>query len=180
MPAGLPGTGIGGVFLIISALLMPLVELRRRVRRRAGLGRWRLVGRQTALAIGMVAAVLGPIAGLYSALLGSSPTHGGSSARSAGASLHGGPLALPLAPGLITLAAMVAIIIIAYALRLILLVPTRRGRQVVRPIDVEAPFIESGDSAAAGDGGGDAAYPDDSAADLSVGQAAGRAVVEAS
>jgi hypothetical protein len=159
MPGGLPGTGIGGVFLIISALLMPVVELRRRVRRRAGLGRWRLVGRHTALAIGMVAAVLGPIGGLYSALLGSSPTHGGASTRSAGASLHGGPMALPLAPGLITLAALVGIIIIAYTLRLILLVPTRRGRQVVRPIDVNAPFIESGNSAAANDGGEHIALP---------------------
>jgi hypothetical protein len=180
MPAGLPGTGIGGVFLIISALLMPLVELRRRVRSRSGRGRWRLVGRHAALAVGMVAVVLGPIGALYAALLGSSPTRGGASARSLGPHLHGGPMALPVAPGLITLAALVGIIIIAYTLRLILLVPSRRGRHMVRPIDVEAPFIEGGDSPAANDGGGDIAPPDSSTADLSVNRASGRAVVEAS
>jgi hypothetical protein len=119
MPAGLPGTGLGGVFLILSALLMPLVELRRRMRGRTGLGRWRLVRRHAVLAIGMVAVVLGPVGALYSALLGSWPAHGGASARSAGPNLHGGPMSPHVAPILITLVALVGIIIIAYTLRLI-------------------------------------------------------------
>jgi hypothetical protein len=159
MPAGLPGTGLGGVFLILSALLMPVVELRRRMRGRTGLGRWRLVGRHAALAIGMVAVVLGPVGAVYTALLGSSPAHAGASARSAGPNLRGGPMSPHVAPILITLVALVAIIVIAYTLRLSLLVPARRGRQPVRPIDAEAPLIESRDSAAAGEGGGHGGDP---------------------
>jgi hypothetical protein len=168
MPAGLPGTGVGGLFLILSALLMPLVELRRRVRGRTRLGRWRLVGRQTALAIGIVAGVAGGVWALYWALLGSSPTHPGASARSARPNLLGGLMPAPVAPVLITLVLLASIIIIAYTLRLILLVPARRGRQVVRPIDVEAPVVESCDSAAANDGDGHIALPASSKADLSV------------
>jgi hypothetical protein len=176
MPAGLPGTGLGGVFLILSALLMPLVELRRRMRGRTGLGRWRHVGRHSALAIGMVAVVLGPVGALYSALLGSSPPHGGASARSAGPNLRGAPMSPHVAPVLITLVALVGIIIIAYTLRLSLLVPARGGRQVVRPID--APLIESRDSAVAGDGGEHIALPGGSNANLSVNQARSKAIVE--
>jgi hypothetical protein len=120
MPAGLPGTGVGGLFLVISALLMPLVELGRRVRGRSGLGRWRLVGRHTALAVGMVAVVVGPIGALYGALLRSSPVHGGATVRSVGPSLHDGPIVLPVAPVLLTLMLLGGIIVIAYTLRLIL------------------------------------------------------------
>src|SRR5262249_2479062 len=54
MAAGPPGTGVSGVFLILSALLMPLVELQRTVRGRTGPAGWRLVGRAAPLAIGMV------------------------------------------------------------------------------------------------------------------------------
>jgi hypothetical protein len=159
MPAGLPGTGVGGLFLILSALLMPFVELRRRVRGRTGLGRWRIVGRHTALAIGMVAVVAGAIWALYWALLGSSPTHGGASARSTGPNLLGGLVAPGVASVLITLLLLAGIIAIAYTLRPSLLVPARRGRQVVRPIDAEEPLIESCDSSAANDGGEHIALP---------------------
>jgi hypothetical protein len=120
MPAGLPGTGVGGLFLILSALLMSLVELRRRMRRRTGLARWRLVGRHTGLAAGIVAVVAGVAWALYWALLGSSPTHGGASARGAGANLLGGLMPRPLAPVLMTLVLLASIMIIAYTLRLIL------------------------------------------------------------
>jgi tetratricopeptide (TPR) repeat protein len=54
--AGLPGTGIGGIFYIASALAMPLREAYRRVRRRAG-GRWRVVAVQLAIAGGILGAM---------------------------------------------------------------------------------------------------------------------------
>ncbi|HEU5261939.1 MAG TPA: tetratricopeptide repeat protein [Gemmatimonadales bacterium] len=49
MTVGLPGTGIGGLFYLASALAMPLREVYRRVRGRRGLG-WRVVAEQTAIA----------------------------------------------------------------------------------------------------------------------------------
>ncbi len=53
--AGLPGTGLGGLFYILLALAMPLVELYRTARGRSSVGRWREVGTQFALACGILA-----------------------------------------------------------------------------------------------------------------------------
>ena len=58
MIAGLPGTGIGGVFYLLSALLMPCRELihnlqpKKRGRKRKN--QWRLVSRQIALALAIL------------------------------------------------------------------------------------------------------------------------------
>ena len=58
MNAGLPGTGIGGIFYLASALAMPLREAYRRVRGRSpGRGNWRVVAAQLAIAGGILAAM---------------------------------------------------------------------------------------------------------------------------
>ncbi|HYT04058.1 MAG TPA: tetratricopeptide repeat protein [Gemmatimonadales bacterium] len=62
MTVGLPGTGIGGMFYLLSALAMPLSEARRRARERRGAGHvgargWRVVAGQTAIASGILAAM---------------------------------------------------------------------------------------------------------------------------
>lgn len=57
MTAGLPGTGIGGFFYLISALVMPVHELVFLVRGRSSLSRWRVVARQTAIAVGIIAGI---------------------------------------------------------------------------------------------------------------------------
>jgi len=49
MNVGLPGTGIGGLFYLLSALCMPFSG---RVS-----GRWRVVARQTAMAVGIGAGI---------------------------------------------------------------------------------------------------------------------------
>src|SRR5438128_8466396 len=54
--AGLPGTGIGGIFYLASALAMPLREAYRRVRGRAR-GDWRVVAAQLAIAGGILGAM---------------------------------------------------------------------------------------------------------------------------
>ena len=56
MIAGLPGTGIGGIFYLASALAMPLREAYRRVRGRAR-GNWRVVAAQLAMAGGILGAM---------------------------------------------------------------------------------------------------------------------------
>lgn len=60
MAAGMPGAGIGGIFYILSALLMPFRELARMARGDAGAGsaaRWRAIALQVSLALGIVAAL---------------------------------------------------------------------------------------------------------------------------
>jgi len=54
---GLPGTGIGGLFYLLAALLLPLLELRRTVRGRSSLRRWGLVIRQATIALGIIVVV---------------------------------------------------------------------------------------------------------------------------
>ena len=57
MSAGLPGLGLGGLFFIFSALLAPVPELWKTLRGRSGLAAWRVIGRQFAQAVAMVAAI---------------------------------------------------------------------------------------------------------------------------
>jgi hypothetical protein len=57
--AGIPGTGLGGLFYLALALCMPFVEGYRSLRGRSAPGRWRQVGTQFALACGVLAALAG-------------------------------------------------------------------------------------------------------------------------
>jgi hypothetical protein len=54
MSAGLPGIGLGGIFLVISALVAPFVELVRTARGESSSAAWRGVGRQVAIALVMI------------------------------------------------------------------------------------------------------------------------------
>jgi hypothetical protein len=58
MNAGLPGTGLGGLFYLLLAFAMPLVELVRTLRGRGSRERWRLALTQCAIATGIVAATV--------------------------------------------------------------------------------------------------------------------------
>ena len=58
MNPGMPGTGIGGLFYILSALWMPICEMRRRWKGDAARP-WPLVARQFTIAVGVVAAMTG-------------------------------------------------------------------------------------------------------------------------
>lgn len=55
--AGLPGTGLGGLFYLLLAFWMPLAELPRTLRGQSSRARWQRIGTQFALACGIVAAV---------------------------------------------------------------------------------------------------------------------------
>ena len=54
MTAGMPGTGIGGVFYLISALFMPFFELYRTLQGRSSVTRWLLVSRQLTMSLCIV------------------------------------------------------------------------------------------------------------------------------
>lgn len=57
MTAGIPGVGIGGLFYLLSALLMPVDEAARAVRRSATPSRWSIVLRQSLLALWIVVSI---------------------------------------------------------------------------------------------------------------------------
>jgi hypothetical protein len=57
MTAGLPGTGIGGLFYLLLVLFMPLREAFRVVRGRGDSRRWRAILGLLALAVGILAAL---------------------------------------------------------------------------------------------------------------------------
>lgn len=57
MAAGIPGTGIGGLFYAVLALFMPLKKLFTRDRRASPARRWRAVAVQLGLVAGILAAM---------------------------------------------------------------------------------------------------------------------------
>jgi hypothetical protein len=119
--AGLPGLGLGGLFFILLALLAPFVELIRTTRGRSSVAAWRAVGRQFALALTMVAAVVLTLRLLY-ALADATGLARTPSDRS--------PTALALLPIGITLGLLACVLAAAKAMQLIATIPTR-GRSPV-------------------------------------------------
>jgi hypothetical protein len=101
MTAGLPGTGIGGLFYITLALLMPIWELGRAAVGRATSGRVRMAAMQAAISLGILGAIW--LTGLALSLVVATP-----------ASQSGGALRmLYVAPALVafgTLAAVLAVV----------------------------------------------------------------------
>jgi len=57
MTVGVPGTGIGGMFYLLSALAMPLRQAYRWARRRPSFAGWRVVAGQTVMAGAILAAI---------------------------------------------------------------------------------------------------------------------------
>jgi hypothetical protein len=57
MVAGLPGTGIGGIFYIVLALAMPICEVFHLVRRKSSVKRWITIATQTFNAVGILGGV---------------------------------------------------------------------------------------------------------------------------
>jgi hypothetical protein len=111
MTAGLPGTGIGGLFFILSAFFMLVVEIVRTVRGRSSLARWRLVGRQVAIASAMVAAVTASVWAVHSLLFEDERTGQHHS--------HGASSLVTFSPVLITLTVLAAVLGTAFCARFV-------------------------------------------------------------
>ena len=54
MIMGIPGTGIGGLFYLFAALLMPIIELVQTARGRSSKSRWCEVGLQSGVALSII------------------------------------------------------------------------------------------------------------------------------
>jgi hypothetical protein len=59
MNVGLPGTGIGGLFYLLLAVLMPLHELWKTARGRSSVQGWSTAARQSSVAVAILAALWG-------------------------------------------------------------------------------------------------------------------------
>ena len=55
MVAGLPGTGIGGIFYLVGVACMPIRETQRLLRGKSSRKRWALIVRQWGLSLGIMA-----------------------------------------------------------------------------------------------------------------------------
>jgi hypothetical protein len=125
MTAGIPGIGLGGLFFVISALLMVILELYRTVRGRSSLARWRFVGYQAAIAAGIVLATAAALWLLELALPGDPLDARVGTGREGGAGGESGEsfavalstIPLSATPILGTLAFLVMVLCLAEALR---------------------------------------------------------------
>ena len=59
MNVGLPGTGIGGLFYLLLAVLMPLHQLLRTARGRGGVQGWKMAALQSTVALAILSALWG-------------------------------------------------------------------------------------------------------------------------
>jgi hypothetical protein len=111
--AGLPGLGLGGLFFILSALLGPFVELIRTARGRSSIAAWRSVGRQFAMALAIITAMLLTV-------LASLSLSGAASGDGAGGGANSGAVTiLPLTMIGITLVLLVCVLTAAKAMQLL-------------------------------------------------------------
>jgi hypothetical protein len=117
MSAGLPGFGLGGLFFIACALLAPILELARTARGRSSRERWRMVGRQFALAVAMIAVIELTLHAVRAVVI----LAGIAGARSGAADLLG-----PLLPAAITAILLATLLLVAKAFAVALRAHVRR------------------------------------------------------
>ncbi len=138
MTAGIPGVGLGGLFFVISALLMVVVELYLTARGRSSVARWRFVGRQAAMALGIVFATVAALWLLDLALPGNplevrvdagGPSAGGGSGDRLVATVAAIPLSA--APVLGTFFFLILVLVLAESLRWIVRRPAASGARTL-------------------------------------------------
>jgi hypothetical protein len=127
---GLPGTGIAGIFYVLAALWMPFRALLRALRGERDAARWRLALTGAALASCIIAATAATVWAIdLLASLGPAPNTAGptdDAGGAAGATAAGAIHTFGVAPGLVTLVTLAALVLL---LELAALVVTRRRRR---------------------------------------------------
>lgn len=64
MVAGLPGTGIGGIFYLLLAVFMPVREFSRMIQKRTNLNRWCFIALQLGFVFGIISLIWVEVWGL--------------------------------------------------------------------------------------------------------------------
>lgn len=142
MTAGLPGTGIGGLYYLLLVLLMPLRELFLFFRGQSSWPRWRVVGLLILIVTGMIAALRAQV-WFISWVFSQLETHHMISAQLRISTIQ--TISIPLAMAAwITFAVLAMVIIGMYILRLAAGVRTKH-RNVVFHITADAAPSPVGD-----------------------------------
>jgi hypothetical protein len=133
--AGIPGIGLGGLFFVISALLMLVFEVVLTLQGRSSLERWRVVGYQSGLAAGIVLVTVGFLWLLELMVFGDvfvrEPTGSGTTAAGSGEqALISAAQLLPVsaAPILVTLVLLLAVLCFAEVLGCIARRPAKTSK----------------------------------------------------
>ncbi|MBI4545479.1 MAG: tetratricopeptide repeat protein, partial [Gemmatimonadetes bacterium] len=128
MSVGLPGAGIGGVFYLVSALVMPVREAGRALRGDVAAHRWRVVLRQVGMAAGVIAAIWA-VGWLLGVVLGPRPA--AASLGSLGSAGAGAPAevrnVLRMAALIFTFGTLAAVLIAVQVLRFVVRRKAGRG-----------------------------------------------------
>jgi hypothetical protein len=135
MNVGLPGSGVGGLFYLLSALCMPIVEATRGLAPRPG-SQWRVVGRLTVMAVGIAAGIWW--AGWVLALMVSGSPLLAAAMHGAGIDGRFAPNVLRTATLVMSLSTLAAIIVSVWVARLVTR-PGRKPRRTQRPHQVMTP-----------------------------------------
>ncbi|HWI16352.1 MAG TPA: hypothetical protein VNT81_01305 [Vicinamibacterales bacterium] len=137
MFAGLPGIGVGTLFYVLMAILMPIRELPRLVRGKSSLAAWRLIALQLFYATGIIVTVMFAENVLLWILADGSRIHPLSPTTwvhaELGARANGSILAAPITASLLMLS---GVLLTVEALRIV------HGRLRVKPVDA----VEIGDA----------------------------------
>ena len=143
MFAGLPGIGVGTLFYVLMALLMPLWEIPRVIQGTSSLARWRMIVRQLIYASGIVATVMFAER-LLLWILGQSKVSPFSPAAfvhaELGARAGGSILAAPIAASILLLA---GVLLAVETLRLVIKFTDSRERETRRFTDAVDPTSPS-------------------------------------
>ena len=109
------------MFFILSALCMPFVELARTIRGGSSRSRWRIVGRQSAMAWAIVFAVerMLWLTKVVPSVVEGAGQAGGMGRAAVAAAAQVPAHALPVMPILVTFACLAVVVVGAFALRLI-------------------------------------------------------------
>lgn len=116
MAVGLPGIAIGGLFFVICALAMPFVELGRAAAGRSSRARWRLVARQTTMAVAILLSVE-RVVWLGFLARAAATTPGGGDAATETAKVAS--FAFPVVPVLVTAGSLALVLLGAYVMLLV-------------------------------------------------------------
>ena len=142
MTAGLPGTGIGGLYYLLLVLLMPVREIFLSFRGQSSWPRWRVVGLLILIVTGMVAALRAQI-WFISWVFSQLETHHMVSSQVRISTIQTISIPLTMAAW-ITFAVLAMVIIGMYILRLVAGVRTKR-RNVIFHITADAAPSQVGD-----------------------------------
>jgi len=131
MTAGLPGTGIGGLFYLLLAICMPLCEIFRTLQRRTNIKRWGIITLQLLFVAGILTSMWGEVWLLNRTLLWLQQTYHINLLSLDGQFTFGRTKTMAMASALASFISLTFVMAAVYALRLFV---TRPSGISVRPL----------------------------------------------